>query len=246
MNKQYLIALALACTTIMLSGCGGEKLPEAYSIGEDSLPSLTAAVSLEDDLQCSEEESEDGTTSYCYTGLSSPVQAVTDYRTALETDYDCVSLSAEGTRLSEDAELSDEGELILAKEGSSGSGLFQLDLTWDATSCTVTPSFDENATLPEEPSSMTLDEVVSYFQSLSPASLGLTGTSMSDYEILCEEGLVLLDGSPCFCLDIYQSDNDSYRGSYLFSPATYEIYQLDRSTKTVQPLSPQETLSPQE
>lgn len=239
MNKQYLIPLLLACMMVTLAGCGGgEKLPETYSAGEESLPSLTAAVSLEDDLQCSMQEGEDGTTSYCYTGLSAPVQAVTDYRTALETDYDCVPLSAQGDRMAEDAELPDEGELILAKESSSGIGLFQLDLTWDDTSCTVTPSFDESGVLPKEATSMTLDEVVSYFQALPPASLGLTGNSMSDYDVICEEGLVFLDGAPCYCLNVYQTE--SYQASYLFSPANRDIYRLDRSTGSVELLSPRE------
>lgn len=235
MNKRYSILLLAACTAAVLSGCGGEKLPETYSVGEDSLPALTALVTLETQPQCAEETEED-TTSYCYTGLDSPSQAVADYRNALETDYDCVPLSAEGTRLPEDAELSADGELILAKESSSGSGLFQLDLTWDETSCTVTPSLEEDAALPEESSSMTMEEAVDYIRSLPPSTLGLTGDDMSDYSIFCEDGLVFLDGAPCLCLNIYRSG--SYQGSYLFSTANNAIYRLNRSTGEAQPLSP--------
>lgn len=62
---------------------------------EDSLPSLTALVSPAGDPQCTE-QTEDGAVSYCYTGLDNTVQAVTDYRQALETDYACVPLSAQG------------------------------------------------------------------------------------------------------------------------------------------------------
>lgn len=217
----------------MLSGCGSETLPETYSAGDESLPSLTALVTLDKTPQCAE-ETEGGTTSYCYTELDAPVQAVTDYRSALEADYDCVPLSADGARLAQDETLSNQGELLLARE--SEGGLFRLDLSWDETSCTVTPSFDAGETLPEESSSMTMEEAVDYFRSLPPSALGLSGQSMSDYTIFCEDGLVLLDGAPCLCLNVYR--DGSYQGSFLFSPAGKSIYQLDRSTGQSRPLTP--------
>lgn len=106
MNKRYLIALFL-CAACTLSGCGGEQPPDTYSAAEDSLPSLTALVSPAGGPQCTE-QTEDGAVSYCYTGLDNTVQAVTDYRQALETDYACVPLSAQGQRLPEDEDLSDK------------------------------------------------------------------------------------------------------------------------------------------
>lgn len=234
MNKRHVMTL-LICAAAVLSGCGGEELPETYSAGEDSLPSLTALVALDPSPQCAE-ETEGEATSYRYTGLDTPVQAVTDYRDALETDYNCVPLSAQGDRMAEDETLSDSGELILAKESASGDGLFQLDLTWDEASCTITPSFDEGAALPEESSSMTMDDAVNYVRSLPPSSLGLSGDTMSGYDIFCEDGLVLLDGAPCLCLNIYLSG--SYQGSFLLSPASKSLYRLNRSTGEVRPLSP--------
>ena len=234
MNKRYLIALFL-CAACALSGCGGEQPPDAYSAAEDSLPSLTALVSPAGDPQCTE-QTEDGAVSYCYTGLDNTVQAVTDYRQALETDYACVPLSAQGRRLPEDEDLSAEGELILARESDSGSGLFQLDVTWDQDSCTISPSYDESGTLPEEDSSMTTAEAVDYFSTLPPASLGLSGSTMAEYSVFCEDGQVLLDGVPCLCLNVYQSGR--YQASYLFSPGSRQIYRLDRTTEQVTPLTP--------
>lgn len=234
MKKPFAIALLLLGAVSLLSGCGGTKLPEAYSAGEDSLPSLTALVTLDPVPECATQIQED-MTSYQYTQLTAPAQTVADYRAALEADYDCAALSPEGARLSEDSELSSEGELILARESASGSGLFELTVSWDETSCTVTPSVDEEASLPEDTPSMTIGEVEAYFRTLSPASLGLSGTDMSGYEIFCENGLVLLDGMPCLCLNVYQTE--TFQASYLFSTATREIYQLDRSTGIAQPLS---------
>lgn len=233
MKKPYSFFFLLLLCGAVLSGCGGPKLPETYSAGEESLPSLTALVTLDKTPQCAEQTQGD-TTSYCYTELDAPVQAVTDYRSALETDYDCVPLPADGARLARDETLSDQGELILARE--SESGLFQLDLAWDAASCTVTPSFEAGGTLPEESASMTMDEAVDYFRSLPPSALGLSGESMSDYSVFCEDGLVLLDGAPCLCLNVYR--DGSYRGSFLFSPSDKSIYQLDRSTGQSRPLTP--------
>ena len=229
------MTLLLVCTAAALSGCGGTKLPETYHTGEDSLPSLTALVSLDPAPECAEETEED-IISYHYTGLDAPAQAVTDYRDTLEADYNCVPLSAQGARLEEDQALSDSGQLVLAKESDSGSGLFQLDITWDDTSCTITPSFDEDAALPEESSSMTMQEAVEYLRSLPPSALGLTGDTMSGYDIFCEEGLVLLDGAPCLCLNVYHSG--TYQCSLLFSPTSKALYRLNRSTGEVRPLSP--------
>lgn len=233
MNKRYLIAMLL-CAACALSGCGGDQLPDAYSAAEDTLPSLTALVSPAGELQCTE-QTEEGSVSYCYTGLEDTAQAVTDYRQALETDYACVPLSAQGQRLPEDEELSTEGELILARESDSGSGLFQLDVTWDQTSCTISPSYDESGTLPEADSSMTTAEAVEYFAALPPASLGLAGDTMDAYSIFCEDGQVLLDGIPCLCLNVYQTGR--YQASYLFSPGDRQIYRLDRTTEQVTPLA---------
>ena len=235
MKKPFTLLLLLSGVVCVLSGCGGgSKLPEAYSAGEDSLPSLTALVTLDPAPECTAQTQEDNT-SYQYTQLEDPAQAVADYQAALETDYECVALSPEGTRLPEDSELSSEGELILARESASGSGLFELSLSWDETSCTVTPSLDEEASLPEESPSMSIDEVENYFRTLSPTSLGLSGTDMSDYNIICENGLVLLDGAPCLCINIYK--DDTFQGSYLFSTDTRKVYQLQRSTGTAHPIS---------
>lgn len=121
-----------------------------------------------------------------------------------------------GTALPEDEALSDVGELILARESDTGSGLFQLDVTWDQDSCTVSPSYDASGTLPEADASMTNAEAVEYFSALPPASLGLSGDTMAAYSVFCEDGQVLLDGVPCLCLNIYQSGR--YQASYLFSP----------------------------
>lgn len=101
MKKPYSFFFLLLLCGAVLSGCGGPKLPETYSAGEESLPSLTALVTLDKTPQCAEQTQGD-TTSYCYTELDAPVQAVTDYRSALETDYDCVPLPADGARLARD------------------------------------------------------------------------------------------------------------------------------------------------
>lgn len=232
--KQSIFMAVLVGAACALSGCGGEKPPETYSIDADSLPSLTALVSPAGDPQCTE-QTEGDTASYCYTGLEDTVQAVSDYRQALEADYACIPLSAQGQRLPEDETLSDEGEMVLARESDSGSGLFALDVTWDADSCTVTPSYDESGTLPAESEPMTTEEAVDYVSSLSPASLGLSGDTMSDYSIFCEDGQVLLDGVPCLCLNVYRGGH--YQASFLFSPGDRQIYRLDRSTEQVTPLT---------
>lgn len=236
MNRSHCILFPLICGVILLSGCGESSLPEAYSVGEDSLPALTTLVTLDPEPQCTVLTGEDGT-SYQYTELEEPAQAVTEYRTALETEYDCVALSAEGTPLSEDQDLAPEGELVLTKESDTGTGTFLLALSWNESACTATPSVEEEApqeenasTVPPSESTMTMQEVTKYFLSLPPARLELSGESLEGCDVFCENGLVLLDDSPCLCVNVYRSG--VILGSYLFDPVSRDVYHLDRSTGT--------------
>ena len=72
----------------------------------------------------------------------------------------------------------------------------------------------------------------------TPALLGLSGASMEEYEVYAEEGLVLVDSSPCLQLNVYSSTPRQYRGCYLMTVDGAHLYQLDRDVSQVTELTP--------
>ena len=234
------IALLLALL-LALAGCGAKEPPENYTAGEsgeDTVPSLSVLVPTEE-IQWGTEEGEDGTTSYQYTDLTSGAETAQTYTKALEDIYDFKALSQDGKEFLQEPDFStDSGELLLAKESQSGNGLFQVALSWNKTSCTVTPSYDQEAQFPsEESETMTMDEAVEYLRSLSPKTLGLSGSSMAEYNVFPEDSLVLLDGAPSLCMNVYLRSTHQYEATYLLSGTGKEVYRLDRETGEAIPLS---------
>lgn len=239
-NSRIRLLGAVVAISALLSGCGEEAPPSAYTIGEDTLPSLNDLVTLGEDVQfTSQQTEEDGPVTYTYAGLASGSQTAETYAKDLEDAYSCSLLDPEGDRLAEEDVFSaDSGEVLVAVEGVNEDGLFQLDLSWDETSCTVTPSFAQGAELPEDNPTMTLEEAAAYLQSFPPADLGLEGEDMSAYNILPEEGVVLLDDEPCICLNVYLESTHQYCATYLIAGQSDQLYRLDRSTGEASALSP--------
>lgn len=234
MRKYIKAAAFLLMLPLVLAGCGAKEPPENYTVGEsgeDTVPSLNVLVPTEE-VQWSTEEGEDGTTSYQYTDLTSGAETAQTYTKALEDVYDFTALSQDGKEFLEEPDFSaDSGDILLAKESQSGSGLFQVALSWGETSCTVTPSYDQEAQLPsEESSAMTLDEAAEYLKSFSPATLGLEGADMSGYDVLPEEGVAMLDQMPCICLNVYKKEDHQYCATYLIAEPNRQVYRLDRNT----------------
>lgn len=230
-RSRWLLLVAVA-VSLLLSGCGKKASPpDSYTINEDTLPSLSASVTLDETMQFSEEKGEDGETSYVYGELASGGETAKEYAKALEEGSSCKLLTADAAGYADDSAFSEEsGEVLVATESQSGTGLFQLDLQWDATSCTVTPAYAEDGKMPEDTSAMTLDEAVEYLQSMSPAALGLSGKDMSGYQIFPEDGLAMLDGQPCISMNVYSLATHQYEGTYLIAGESNQVYRLDRST----------------
>ena len=242
-KKQQLLAFGAAMMLAVLTACGGDKepAPTAYAVNDDSLPSLSEIVPLGEDFQWSVEEDEEGVCTYTYEALeSSGAETVQAYTEDLRNNHQCTLLTEDGSARADDSVLSAEtGTVVAAMESATADGLFQLSLTWDETSCSVTPTFQEGAKIPaEEASSMTLEEAVDYLRSFSPATLGLSGSDMSDYDIFSQDGLVFLNDQPCLCLNVYRLTDHQYQATYLLAGSNNEIYRLDRETGQVYSLNP--------
>lgn len=115
-------------------------------------------------------------------------------------------------------------------------------ITWSPGVCVVTASEEEgkvtsspNSGSPAQ--SISLWDAQDRLESMDPAQLGLTGTSMDEYEIIPMDGTQLVDGKACICMYVYGSNNaahsNEYMGSYLMSLDGQHLYRLDPVTNQV-------------
>ena len=238
--------LPIVALLLMLTACGGSgaESPVNYDYDTgDSLPSLSAAVALPEEMSFSEEEDkESGTVTYCYADLTDTGEYVSKYVDILESMYTCSVIDAQGVLQTEQSVSGDTGDIYVGAEAPGGGGVLQLHIVWDEASCSISPALlaDQKITEPEpEPSSsssLTLDEAIQFFQELSPATLGLDGSSMAAYEIYPDEGLVMVDNQPCIPVKVYGGAERRFAGSYLLSLDGSRLYQTDLSSDQVQEL----------
>lgn len=244
--KSTIKAAAPLLTALLLSGCGAsaaQEPPQDYALGEDSLPSLSSLITLDGDYQFQETtDEEDGQVTYTYSQLSSGSQTAQEYAQALETDCGCLIGADETTGQSEDFS-SPSGQALVSLALEDSEELFVLTIQWEESSCSVTPSLAQQDEVPQfqtsapADDSVTLEQAVNHMQSLSPAFLGLSGSSMDEYVILPQDGLVLLDGQPCLCVNIYLAQTHQLEESYLLTLPGMQVYRLDRETGGAHPLN---------
>ena len=192
--------MPLLLPPLLLSACGGKDVPpEQYSSNDTALPALTSTLSSENIQFSHKEGSEDQPDSYVYSGLSSMTDTLASYVQALEEDG-CSPIDTNGVV----KELPDfsvsSGSVSMGKDTGDG-GVFQLQIAWEGDTCTITPVYAAELRI-TQPSvqALTVSEAIQRLKSCTPALLGLSGASMEEYEVYAEEGLVLVDSSPCLRL----------------------------------------------
>ena len=76
--------------------------------------------------------------------------------------------------------------------------------------------------------------------SMTPAELGLPGTSMSQYEVFWQDGTELVNGVTCIRLNVYNSSDGPhpylFASSYLMSVDGAHLYKLDPITNELSEL----------
>ncbi len=96
------------------------------------------------------------------------------------------------------------------------------------------------AALTAPQTSKTVADCVDYIGALSPSALGLEGESMEDYEIIPQDGIVLVDGQQCAEVFIYARDDktgtNQFLGDFLLGRADSRLYRLDQESGTVTPV----------
>ena len=229
-----------AVLALLLSGCGNGSaaLPETYTIGEESLPALgeIGEPGGEGTACTPGEETQDGSTTYLYTGLASGGAAAQTYVSALVADYGCSVIADDGTIQEEPDFSAEEGDVFVGKDTQTEDGVFRVEVKWSADSCTVSVSLQEGVQVREAESvSLTMEEAVQAVEEMSPQTFGLPGTSMKDYFVYARDGYVMVDEQACFCLDIYDSEH-AIQSTCMLSLDGQQLYLLDGETQQVKQL----------
>ena len=129
----------------------------------------------------------------------------------------------------------ERGEVTVGTKCAEGDGIFALEIRWQTQSCSITPVLLEGAE--EEAESLTVEEAVHFLEEMPPERLGLSGSDMSSYLLFPEEGIVMVDGMPCYCINAYGREDHQILDTYLVSEDGSGLYRLDRGEDAVSALT---------
>lgn len=222
---------------LLLAGCGGggeAALPDSYTVGEESPPALNALVTLNSDAQFQQTQDEESdSVTYLYSQLTSGSQTAETYTQALETDCGyTIEPDAAGGSVDFSAP---SGEVLAVHDTEDPEEVLLLTIQWEETSCSVTPSLTPADELSQQ-ESVTLKEATEHLQSVPLEQLGLSG-KREDYLFVPQDGTVLLDDQPCYCVNVYQRQPYQFRESFLLTLPDLQVYRLDRDSGQAAPLA---------
>lgn len=245
---------------INLIGGGGEgdtseveeKIPkkgvEAYTVGEDTAPSLDTILEEGEGeliaLRTTPEKSkaeEEGRLTYIYE-LEGAAAIMNRYLDLMMDGEEGFSLVDETYLIQEERpELEDaEGALILARNSVVEGRVFQLVIGWSEASdnLAVRVSTPEGQLRKPEkvepPKPASVGEQMERIQSMTPSQLALPGSSMDEYDIYPIEGFVKIDGMDCRRFHIYEAgDSYSLAGIIFLSGDQQHVYRMDPDDNTI-------------
>lgn len=234
------VAAAVVCVILFLKGRDGTeskkvKLPTAYAVGQVEIPAMTPA----EDEEVTWTQDAEGV--YTYEGFEDNAAAAEDYAKKLldgGMGFVVVDDSYTEQELPEFTEAT--GTVGLACDSAVKGRLYSVVIEWSEENCVVKLD-DPEGTISEPEtttsSGKTLAEKMDYFESLSPALLGLEGTSMAEYEVYAMSGTVLVDHYACLQINVYSKQNpvetNDPCGVYLMTSDEQHIYRLDKLTGVV-------------
>ena len=167
--------------------------------------------------------------------LESGNQVAAEYVQMLEDNYDCSILGSRDAPKEEPDFQAERGEVTVGTKCAEGDGIFALEIRWQTQSCSITPVLLEGAE--EEAESLTVEEAVHFLEEMPPERLGLSGSDMSSYLLFPEEGIVMVDGMPCYCINAYGREDHQILDTYLVSEDGSGLYRLDRGEDAVSALT---------
>lgn len=235
--KSIANVVPLLTGLLLLAGCGGggeAALPDSYTVGEESPPALNALVTLNSDAQFQQTQDEESdSVTYLYSQLTSGSETAQTYTQALETDCG-YTIEPDAAGGSVDFSAS-SGEVLAVHDTEDPEEVLLLTIQWEETSCSVTPSLTP-ADQFSQPETVTLKEAAEQLQSVPLEQLGLSG-NREDYLFVPQDGTVLLDDQPCYCVNVYQRQPYQFRESFLLTLPDLQVYRLDRDSGQAVPLA---------
>lgn len=255
-RAQKILILSL-CLTLVLTACGSKaELPETYEMDTLSLKSLTAvlgegekgavlAAEKTPDAETPGTDAKalaaDGSTAeivydYSYKKLTSGGTNADAYAAYLASDEKFRSVDADGSAADRPDYTAETGEAYLRRTTDDGKTDVTAHLSWEKAACeitfTCTPADDSDAS-----ANMTNGDAISYFETLDPTMLGLSGSSMDEYAIYPMDSVAEVDGTPCLKVQIYrnhQPENSNLPvGTYLYTSDRH-IYRVDGKNAAVE------------
>jgi len=242
----------MAILLLLLTGCGKkETAPTAYTVGENSVPSLDTIMAEGEGVFASSDGPipdypEDHL--FYYRHVTAPKDLALRYQDKLlEEGFVLIDENNEEIEEADDVR-ERSGTILLGKPAAEGTGIFRVIMGWSQNSCSVQTAVIEGeiAMIPEEPdpeegpSPTTLPEQVEYFRTMSPSELGLTGSTMEDYHIFPTEGLVEVDDITCRQINVYTDENTdgghAIVGTYLLSLDEQHLFKLNLLTNEIETL----------
>ena len=198
------------------------------------------------DKSAGEEPAAPTAVTYRYEGLSSPGTLASVYTTLMTLDDIGFSqVDEELVRIKEPEALAVEaGSVRLAKNAPEDGKAMSIQLEWTEELCTVTADLvDGRVKNPPEPVSpmgpmgMSADQIMDYMGTLNPSVLGLEGATMEEYDLLMQDGSVLIDGNPCVRVNAYRINSETgtneIGGNYFLSLDGSHLYRLDVASNSV-------------
>lgn len=248
-KNQWKVLWAAGAMACLLAGCGGSSeaaaLPENYVFGQEMLPAMGEAQGVGAELGATCEvttDGETGETTYAYSGLESGQEAAQAYLDALQGEYGCSVMDADGIRRS-GAATEEEGELLVGKDMADGSGILSLRIQWSADTCQLTSSILDGMQLqdppkaPEKIDPIGVTAAVEQLESMTPEELGVPADQT--YTAYADDGYIMLNDEACYRLKLYgRSDVDTpeIMGTYLMSLDGKTVYRLE-ADQSVEELS---------
>ena len=241
-----------------------KKGVETYAIGENTAPSLDTVLEEGDGelimLRTPGRYFTDGSNEvderYTY------IYELNSFAEVMDRYLDVLMSSEQGFYITDDTYLVQEerpelldsaGALILARnavvpedEEPGGNQVFQLVIGWSEASANLAVrvstaagkiSFPKKETAggsssASEPSSVSMQ--MEQLRNMSPAHLGLPGSSMDNYTILPVDGFVKVNEQDCRRFNVYENNKPgTIAGTYFFSVDQEHIYVLNPSDNSV-------------
>jgi len=234
-----MVAAAVVCVILFLRD--GEnvkkkapKLPSAYAVGQLEIPAMTPGKKEEVTW------TQDAEGVYTYEGFE-------DNGAAAEAYVQQVLDGGIGFKLVDDGYVEQEelpefsetsGTVSLARDSEESGKLYSIVVEWTEENCIVKLDIPEGKiTKPKKTVESTLSDKLQHFKNLSPAVLGLEGTSMEEYEVYAMTGTVLVDEYACLQINVYSKNNPHETndpcGMFLITSDETHMYRLDKENGTI-------------